>query len=144
MIKQSVHEKLEKKWMKVGPAVYQRWNRLATRMPLFLKYVKHLKGLNVVEFGCNDHLCIQDNNFHREVKPVVVKKVQKVFEIQNQMNLLTRVLESQLLIIVRSLQLLNILFKGKGLMPNLHKGNWQLDVVLLQVRADEHFPVVLV
>ena len=53
MIDKKTHAKLEKKWAKAGRGVYQRWNRLETRMPLFLKHVDKFKGLDVIEFGCN-------------------------------------------------------------------------------------------
>jgi 2-polyprenyl-3-methyl-5-hydroxy-6-metoxy-1,4-benzoquinol methylase len=41
-----------KRWLK-HHAVYQRWNRIETRMPTFLEHVKLFKGLNVLEMGCN-------------------------------------------------------------------------------------------
>lgn len=52
MISKKQHTELEKLWLKKG-AVYQRWNRLQTRMPLFLKHVGCLAGKSVLEFGCN-------------------------------------------------------------------------------------------
>jgi len=53
MLDKATHAKVEKIWAKLGPGVYQRWNRLETRMPLFLKYIDKFKGKNVIEFGCN-------------------------------------------------------------------------------------------
>ncbi len=52
MIDKKTHKRLEKKWLK-HHAVYQRWPRIETRMPLFLKHVDKFKGLNVFEMGCN-------------------------------------------------------------------------------------------
>ena len=52
MIDKKTHKKLEKKWLR-HHAVYQRWNRIETRMPLFLKHVDKFKGLDVLEMGCN-------------------------------------------------------------------------------------------
>ena len=52
MIDKKLHAEMCKQWEKIH-APYQRWSRVETRMPLFLKYVDHFKGKNVVEFGCN-------------------------------------------------------------------------------------------
>lgn len=52
MINKKEYAELEKKWLK-HHEVYQRWNRIETRMPLFLKHIDKLKGLDVLELGCN-------------------------------------------------------------------------------------------
>lgn len=52
MISKKKHDALMKKWEKIH-AVYQRYSRLETRMPLFLKYIKCLEGKHVLELGCN-------------------------------------------------------------------------------------------
>lgn len=53
MIKKNEHKRLMKVWESVGPGIYQTWNRLETRMPLFLKHINILREKNVLEFGCN-------------------------------------------------------------------------------------------
>lgn len=52
MIEKAMHARLEAKWAKIH-APYQRWNRLKTRMPLFLKYVDSFNDKDVLELGCN-------------------------------------------------------------------------------------------
>jgi len=52
MIGEAVYNRIYKQWIKVREP-YQKWNRITTRMPLFLKYIDHLKGKSVVEIGCN-------------------------------------------------------------------------------------------
>ena len=52
MISLELHEKLMKKWAKVGRGLYQKPSR-RHRLEYFLKFVHHFKGKDVLECGCN-------------------------------------------------------------------------------------------
>lgn len=52
MISKELHDKLMKKWAKVGRGCYQKWSRMH-RLEFFLKYIHHFKGKQVLELGCN-------------------------------------------------------------------------------------------
>lgn len=52
MITKELHDKLMKKWAKVGKGLYQKWSRMH-RLEFFLKYIDHFKGKHVLELGAN-------------------------------------------------------------------------------------------